>query len=146
MHKQPSLIKIITIDYISFTAFLFPVVLWGLYIFMFIFQDIDVSLVPLPVLFVAISIIAVAIIGWRVHTFNTIFSDGIETTAVISNVSFFRDRGRIEYAFTYQGQKFASGNAVHKVRLTQMMRVGQQVIMVVDRNNPKRAYIRDLYM
>jgi hypothetical protein len=52
----------------------------------------------------------------------------------------------VEYVYTYQGQKYASGNAIHKVKQTQGLKIGEEVLVMIDRNNPKRAFIRDLYM
>jgi 20S proteasome alpha/beta subunit len=52
----------------------------------------------------------------------------------------------VDYVYSHQGQKYASGNAIHKVKQTLALKVGEQVVLIVDRNNPKRAFIRDLYM
>jgi len=146
MNKQPSLIKIMTVDYAAFLAFTFPVIMWGLYIALVVLQNVKMTDLVLPAIFTAITIISIGIMAWRIQVFNAIFNDGIEMPATISNVSFFRDRGRVDYVYTYQGQKHTAGNAVHKVKQTQALQVGEQVIVMVDRNNPKRAYIRDLYM
>ncbi len=146
MNKRPSLIKIMTIDYMALSGWLFPVVIWGLYIFLVVTGRVKTSDFGLPAIFAAITMAALGFLLWRIQLFNTIFSDGIETAATISNISFFRDRGRVEYIFIYQGQKYMGGNGIHKVKQTQALRVGQQVSVMVDRNNPKRAFIRDLYL
>ena len=146
MNRQPSLLKIITIDYIAFLGWLFPVVMWGIYIALIVLGNIKANDFTLPIIFAVISVVALAILMWRIQVFNTVFSDGIETTATINNVSFFRDRGRVDYVHTYQGQKYVSGNAIHKVKQTLALKVGEQVVLMVDRNNPKRAFIRNLYV
>ena len=146
MNRQPSLLKIITIDYIAFLGWLFPVVMWGIYIALIVLGNIKANDFTLPIIFAVISVVALAILMWRIQVFNTVFSDGIETTATINNVSFFRDRGRVDYVHTYQGQKYVSGNAIHKVKQTLALKVGEQVVLMVDRNNSKRAFIRDLYI
>lgn len=146
MNRQPSLLKIITIDYIAFLGWLFPVVMWGIYIALIVLGNIKANDFTLPIIFAVISVVALAILMWRIQVFNTVFSDGIETTATINNVSFFRDRGRVDYVYTYQGQKYVSGNAIHKVKQTLALKAGEQVVLMVDRNNPKRAFIRDLYV
>ena len=146
MNRQPSLLKIVTIDYIAFLGWLFPIVMWGIYVALIVLGNVKINDFTLPVIFAVISVVALAILIWRIQVFNTIFSDGIETTATINNVSFFRDRGRVDYVYTYQGQKYVSGNAIHKVKHTLALKVGGQVVLMVDRNNPKRAFIRDLYM
>ncbi len=146
MNRQPSLLKIITIDYIAFLGWLFPVVMWGMYVVLIVLGNVKTNDFTLPVIFAVITVVALSILIWRIQVFNTIFSDGIETTATINNVSFFRDRGRVDYVYTHQGQKYASGNPIHKVKQTLALKVGEQVVLMVDRNNPKRAFIRDLYM
>ena len=146
MNRQPSLLKIITIDYIAFLGWLFPVVMWGMYVVLIVLGNVKINDFTLPVIFAVISVVALAILIWRIQVFNTVFSDGIESIATINNVSFFRDRGRVDYVYTYQGQKYVSGNAIHKVKQTLALKVGEQVVLMVDRNNPKRAFVRDLYM
>lgn len=146
MNRQPSLLKIITIDYIAFLGWLFPVVMWGMYVVLIVLGNVKINDLTLPVTFAVITVVALAILIWRIQVFNTIFSDGIEATATINNVSFFRDRGRVDYVYTYQGQKYVSGNAIHKVKQTLALKAGEQVVLMVDRNNPKRVIIRDLYV
>lgn len=146
MNKHPSLIKIITIDYIACLAFLIPVIFWGLYIVLIILQKVTLADFALPVIFSVITIVAIGVLVWRIQVFNTVFNDGLETPATVSNISFFRDRGRVDFVYTYQGQKYIGGNAILKVKQTQALQIGEQVIVIVDRNNPKRAFIRDLYI
>ena len=145
MNKQPSLVKIATIDYAALLGWLSPVVIWGMYVVFIILGNVKTNDFTLPIIFAVITVIALAFLVWRIQIFNTVFSDGIETTATINNISFFRDRGRVEYVYTHQGQRYASGNAIMKVKQTQALKVGEQVVLMIDGNNPKRAFIRDLY-
>ena len=145
-NNQPSLLKIVTIDYATFLGWLIPVVVWGIYIVLIILGNVQTDDFTLPITFFGMTVAALAILIWRIQIFNTVFSDGIEITATISNVSFFRDRGRVEYVYFHQGEKYASGNAIHKVKQTLALKVGEQVVLMVDRNNPKRTFIRDLFI
>jgi hypothetical protein len=146
MVKRPSIIKIIIVDYVALLATLFPAVMWGMYLFLVVLKNIQ----PVDMTFLAIdsvvTLVSLIVLIWRIRQFFALFSDGLAASATISNVSFFRDRGRVDYIFNYQGQKYASGNAIHKVKQTENLKVGDEVIVIVDRNNPKRAYIRDLYV
>jgi hypothetical protein len=146
MIKQPSLFKIMTIDYIALTAFLFPVVSWCFCIVLLIFERIDANYYDFLAFVASVTVVAIVILAWRIRLFYSIFDEGIEAPATISNITFFRDRGRVDYIYTIQGEKFSSGNAIHKVKQTRSLQVGEQVIVMVDRNNLKRAFIRDLYM
>jgi hypothetical protein len=145
MIKQPSAIKIITIDYIAFLAFLLPVIFWVVYAAMLVLRNVALRDPVFPATIAIISVIAIGVVGWRIRLIGSIFNDGIEVPATIASISFFRDRGRIDYTYSHMGQKYLSGNAIHKVKRTEALTVGQQVIVMIDRNNPKRAFIRDLY-
>lgn len=146
MNKQPSLFKIITIDYTAFLALLFPVAMWGMYVLFVILRKIEATNIVFLLFCGATTVIAIAVLGLRIHLFNTVFDDGIEIPATISNVMFFRGRGRIDYVYSYQDQKYVGGNAVLKGKQTQMIQIGSRGIVMVDRNNPKRAFLRDLYI
>jgi hypothetical protein len=145
MERQPSIFKIITVDYVALSTVLFPVVIWSIYLALLVLKNIQVTDHNYPAVASVITIASLLVLIWRIRMFFAIFNDGLETSAIISNVSFFRDRGRIDYVFTHQGQKYTSGNMIHKVRQTEALKVGDEVIVMVERNNPKRAYIRDLY-
>ena len=144
MNRQPSVVKMITIDYASFMAFLFPVVSWGFYIIMLISKNITTTDYSLPAIIGVITIVAIGVLVWRLQKLNSIFNDGIEALATISNISFFRDRGRINYIYTYQGQKYSSGNAVMNMR--EAFQIGEPVTVMVDRNNPMCIYSRPVYL
>lgn len=146
MNKHPSIIKIINTDYIALIAILFPVVTWIFYFVLMFSKKINPTDWKLLTIYAVITFIALIILVWRIHLLNTIFDDGIEALATISNVSFFRDRGRIEYIYHFQGQKYSSGIAVRKTKHTSAVNPGQQAVVMVDRNQPKRAFLRDLFL
>jgi hypothetical protein len=145
MDKQPSIFKIIIIDYAAFTAALTPVVLWGLYLLLLAMNKIRITDITYPVLAAGITFISILVVVWRIRQISMIFEDGLEVPATISNVFFFRDRGRVDYTFTYNGQKYITGNALHKVKQTSALRVGDAVTVLLDRNDPRRTCIRELY-
>ncbi len=148
MRKRPSLVRILTTDYLATVTALFPIVLAGFLLASPFIDPESNALREVNVLAVsaALAIVSVGVLAWRVQTINGIFDDGQEANATISRVFFFRDRGRISYEYTYQGEKRASGNAVTRVKRTRGLQVGQEVVVLVDRNNPKRAFLRDLYL
>jgi len=119
--------------------------MWGIYLLLVALKNIPPFDITFPAISLAVTVISLIVLTWRIRQVFALLSDGLEMSATISNVSFFRDRGRVDYIYNYQGQKYASGNAIHKVKLTKNLKIGDEVIVVVDRNNPKRAYIRDLY-
>ena len=145
MEKRPAVFKIMIIDYVALLAVMFPIMFWIVYLLLLALKGNQATHLTYPTIASVVTIVSILVLIWRIRLFFTIFGDGLETSATISNVSFYRDRGRVDYIYTHQGQKYASGNMVHKVKQTQMIKVGDKVIVMVDRNNPKRAFIRDLY-
>ena len=145
MVRTPSLWRIIQNDYVAHMAFLFPIVFWGLYVFFVLSRQGDGSQFFLYAAPLA-TVIAAAVVIWRYRIFSRVFSDGLEAPGIVSSAAFFRGRGRIECTYTYQGQKLISGNAIHETNRSRDFEQGTEVTLVVDRNNPKRAFIRDLYL
>ncbi len=146
MNHQPSILIILIIDYLAFVAALFPLVTWCFYLIMLFLGEITFTELLLPIVFGVITVAALVVIAWRIQMINTIFSDGIEAQATISSINFYRDRSRVDYVYTYQNQKYSCVNAVHKVSQTRTLYIGQSVTVLVDRNDPKKAIIRDLYL
>lgn len=146
MNRQPSLIKVLTIDFLALLGWLLPVVLWGFYIFILLTGEQIADNFTLAILFGVATVASLGVLFWRILLFNNIFNDGIEEPATICNILFFRDRGRVDYVYIHQGNRYVSSNAIHKVPQTRALRIGDQVVVMVDRNNPQRAFIRDLYM
>lgn len=98
------------------------------------------------VTFFCLSIISLMVLLWRYKNILTFFEDGVESKAIIDRIGFFRDRGEIAYIHIYGGNKYLSVNAVMKTKRTRMFDIGEEIDILIDRNNPKRAIIRNLYL
>ena len=61
-------------------------------------------------------------------------------------IRLWKDRGRIEFEYEYAGSKFRRGTAVHRSKEVRSLREGDAIEVVVDRTQPKRALIRNLYV
>jgi hypothetical protein len=153
---KPSVARIIQSDYIAMIAALAPIVMLGLYIALNVFgslpgrrgQTLEAGETG-PFFLVAglaALVIGVAVIVWRLRTFEAVFAAGVEVTGEITNLSFHRDRGRIEYIYSYEGQEYSGGNAIMKNSRTTTLQPGTPIVLVVDRANPRKALIRDLYV
>ncbi|MGB8982186.1 MAG: DUF3592 domain-containing protein [Anaerolineales bacterium] len=143
-NHRPSLFRVISVDYASLLAVLFPVVFWvwsGYY-----FYSGDDSLQLFLTLSAIVSLVAIPFLFWRYRMISSIFEDGIETQGTVTATRFFRGRGRIEYAYSLQGQKFVSSNAVNRTQYTRELSEGQQVTVFMDRDNPKRAFLKEVYL
>jgi hypothetical protein len=81
----------------------------------------------------------------RVNSIKNIFKTGDQIIGKITDISFFKDRGRIEYTYSYQRQTFQSGTAIMKNSKTESFLTGQELLLVVDSANPNKVLIQDLY-
>jgi hypothetical protein len=144
MNQRPPIFRIIGTDYTALQGAVFPIVFLGLYVVLPLLGE----RMPSSFIYIAlaVTVIALAVLTWRYRLILSIFDDGQEVSGTISNIVFFRDRGTISYIYTYQGQKFESYNPVLRNKRTRALKIGDEVALLVDRNHPKRAFIRDLYL
>ena len=143
-NKKPSLFRIISIDYLSLLSVLFPVVFWIYSAYCFFTQDDSLQLFVL--LSIGLSVVGIPLLFWRYRLISAVFDDGVETQGTITGIRFFRGRGRVDYAYSFQGQKYVSGNSVNRTKSTRALRDGQQVTILIDRNDPKRAFVKEIYL
>lgn len=146
MNRQASLKKIIKNDYMAFTAFLFPLVICFVYVLQYFLDGRSPVNLTQNILLGSLVLVAIVSLAWRINLINGIFNDGIETRAVIDHVSFYRDRGRVRYTYTFRDEQYLSTSAVMKTKVTRQYQVGQSLIVLVDQNKPKRTVIRDLFI
>ncbi len=142
--QRPSLMRIVLVDYMAFLAAIIPVlaVVASLIVG---FSEIRYFWILLTSGFV-FAAIAIGVLIWRINLFYAVFERGNEAAGVIKSVVFFKDRGRIDYIYNYSGQEFTGGNAVMKSKWTESLIEGQSVKVIVDSKDPKRTFIRELYM
>lgn len=142
--RSPSLFRVISTDYASYLSVLFPIVFGGFSLY-FLFARNEAVRLFLP-LAIGATVIGVPVLVQRYRTISSAFADGMQTKAVVTGISFFRGRGLVKYSYIFQGEKQVSDNAINKNNRTRKLRVGQKVTVLVDRNNPKRAFIQEIYL
>lgn len=142
--NRPSLVWVIRTDYLSNLAFLFPLVMWGIVAFNYYLGEPVSQNYSLTV--VGFTVAGVLVLVWRYLTMLRIFNDGQSAAATIDSVGFFRGRGQISYIYTYQGEKYLGRNFVSRNSRTKNLAIGDRVTVFVDSNNPKRAYIQELFI
>ncbi len=147
--RSPSFFSLIQGDYWALLAVIFPVVGWGLFIYnRFIAAGpdrVEAASFFLNMAIVA-TVVGIPLLVWRLRSFQAHFARGVEVTGRVIAIGFRRDRGRVQYTYTYQGQSYQGANALHKTRKTQGIQPGDEVTLLVDPDNPKRALIRDIYV
>ena len=153
--RQLPLLRVAQTDYIAFLALGFPGVIWVIYIAVAYFgffpdlrgrEPLTGAAAPFFLrLGIITTLVGVPLFIWRVRSFQALFAQGAQVAGRITSISFFRDRGRIEYTYTWEGKTYKGYNAVMKTKRTQALEPGTEVILIVDKNHPQRALIRDLY-
>jgi hypothetical protein len=155
--SRPSVLRIVLTDYYAFLGLMLPCA-FGLFFVLLpglgILPDPGSARLPLAeadlpagwLVAGAVALVFLAILLWRVWSIHQVFAWGLEVSGQVTHVGFFRDRGRVEYAYTYLGELYHAGNAVMKTARTRSLAIGEAVVVMMDRNRPGRAYIRDLYL
>jgi hypothetical protein len=143
-NQGPTLFRVITTDYPSYLSVLFPIVFGGFAIYFYFVGNNAVQLFSLLAL--GAIVIGLPLLFQRYRMISSIFENGTPTQGVITSIGFFRGRGRVEYSYVFRGTKYTSGNAVNRNRRTRNLGVGQTVKIFVDPDNPKQAFIREIYM
>lgn len=143
MERRASIARIIANDYTTFNAFMFQAVLVLIYAVLVFLRAESADFFGYTA---AVIILAALVIGlWRIRLIASVIVDGIATPAKINSVYFFRDRGRVEYVYTYAGRRYECSNALHRTRQTASLAVGDAITVMVDRDTPQRAFIFELY-
>ncbi len=142
--NRPSPFRIIWTDTLAFIAVVFPLVFALIIVINWALGE------PLFDLFLwiaaASTVLGSGVLIWRVAAITALYNDAQEVTATITSISFYRDRGRVDYVFTYQNQKYLNKNAVMKNGRTRNILIGEKRTVLVDRDNPKKSILKDLYL
>lgn len=142
--KKPALRKIFSTDYATFLATMFIVIAAGAFLFDRLVEPLTVSQ-ELPYITAFVGVVGIPVIVWRIRLISSTFEYGWEVNGDIVDIGFFRDRGKVSYIYTVQGQRYQASNAMLKNRTTRSLQSGQKVKIVANRDNPKVAFIRDIY-
>lgn len=142
--KRPSIVKIIWVNYWAFLSAIFAIVGPSIYIY-------DRFFAPKPTenfFWIAIGIFFSALLGLltRIVSILSICNNGQNVKATIFEIGFFRDRGHIKFLYTFQGQKYIVRQRVMKNKITLQFQHGQEVDILINSENPKKAVIKDLFM
>ncbi|MEO5888125.1 MAG: DUF3592 domain-containing protein [Anaerolineales bacterium] len=143
-NQTPSLFRVISTDYPSFLSVLFPIVFGGFTIYFFLSENDSLQLFLL--LTIVVTVLGIPFLIQRYRMISSVLTEGVQVPGIVTRIGFFRGRGRVEYSYTAQGEKQMSSNAINKNSRTKELKVGHTVKVSVDRSNPKRAFIREIYL
>lgn len=92
-----------------------------------------------------ISLMALGLLAKRVAHFKKVLLLGPRVPALITDLVFVRDRGRLAFSFRYQGKELAARALVMKNGETRALAVGDMLEAAVDPDNPGKALLAVLY-
>ena len=142
--KGPAIERIFWTDYTTFASTIAILISIGFFLFDRFIQPLALT-EELPYIIILVCLIGIPVILWRIRLITFAFEYGWDVEGDILDVSFFRDRGRVTYIYTVGGERYQSSNAIMKHRVTKSLEQGQKVGIVANRDNPKIAFIRDIY-
>jgi hypothetical protein len=141
----PSIRRILWADYPAFISAALIVTAWVVYLFWAADPPTGDWSLPFLGLASALTLGSLGVIGLRVYQLRKVFLRGEAVRGQITAIDFNRDRGRAEYTFDYQGETYRASAPLHRHGRARALQVGEKVILMIDRQNPRRAFIRDLY-
>ena|SRR5688572_15333639 len=142
--KRPATLKIILNDYGAFLSLVFCIIAPTLYLY-------DAFMAENPsqgFTWIAIGMFLLAFLslGIRFISIISLYNSGIEAKAIINEIGFFRDRGYIKYIYSIDNKKYASRTAVMKNKSTTKYQIGDEVDVLISRENPKKSLIKELFV
>lgn len=155
--KKPSLTAIIANEpLVVMVGFILPIVMWGIYIAMNVFDftftskysETEISAddsgwqIFLPIGFTILGLIVTI---WRVTYINKFFENGIEITGDITELNFVKDRGNIEYSYLWNGKTFNGYNSIMKNSKTRSLQKGQKISLILNPQKPDQSLPLELY-
>lgn len=142
--KRPSILRIIDSDYAAALALLMPFLFWLLFGMLSVLRLFDLQI--LRYLVIGLTAGSLMLLAWRCWLIRRIFTEGVETLGEIRQVWFYRERGQLAVTFIWEKRPVQINSMIPKNDYTKTLQEGQQVPLMVDRDQPKRAFLRDLYL
>jgi hypothetical protein len=147
--NTPSVFQIIRTDQTSGLLAWFPVVTIGLYAY-FYFSEGGIFTSFLW-LIIGISIISVLFFIFRYRKIAAIFEDNIEVSSIVTEVYIppkdAHTTPHVDFTYEFQGEKYQSRNSISEFnKQVKSLTVGQTIMVVLDSNNPKSAFVKELFL
>lgn len=138
-----SLRKVLSTDWPALAASFGIPIIWVIH---FVFPHLQQSAPPLSLWFPA-SIAAALIIWlvWRISRVAKLFALGQLATGQVTDLNLAKDRGRLEFAFEYQGKRVSTWMPIHQTKAVLSLTPGTTVEVLFDKNHPTRAIVKHLY-
>jgi hypothetical protein len=142
--KRPSILRIIDSDYAAALALLLLVLFWLLFGMLSVLRLFDLQI--LRYLATGLTAGSLIVLAWRCWLIRRIFTDGVETLGEVRQIWFYRERGQLVVTYIWEKRPVQKNSMIPKNNYTKTLQEGQQIPLMVDRRQPKRAFLRDLYL
>lgn len=146
MTYKTSILKILFTDFAAFVCLIIPLLYGGMYLLLLSSGSPQKVVLFTPLYLGVVALVCWGIVLWRVYLIKTVVEDGWLTQATITNISITKDRGRIDYTYKYGENEYKSWCAVMLTQRTRSLRLGEQVPVMLDSSNHRRAFLPDLYL
>lgn len=149
--RLPSIFQIIRTDYLAITLAVVPPALWLLLGVVYILpallngQAVDINGFLILIL-LAVTLYCWLALAWRVSNIRAVFAAGIHVQGIITGIWFFRNRGQMCFSYTYLGALHDAKMTLVKNLRTSHLQEGATLDLLVDPNNPDRAFLQDLFI
>lgn len=142
--KRPSILRIIDSDYAAALALLLLVLFWLLFGMLSVLRLFDLQI--LRYLATGLTAGSLIVLAWRCWLIRRIFTEGVETLGEIRQVWFYHERGQLVVTYIWEKRPVQKNSMIPKNNYTKTLQEGQQIPLMIDRRQPKRAFLRDLYL
>lgn len=94
---------------------------------------------------VGLLIIGVIRAWWKLRKIKRIFDRGIEVIGTVTNISVHKYKS-ITYSYTYHQRIYSTVEYIVLTQRARLLKVGSQVVVLVNATNLRQAVIRDFYI
>lgn len=148
MDETPKLpfFRVISIDYLAYVLVITPITVWGIYLVMYLLGNAPEDGGSVYLLLGAIvTVISLAGLVLRYFRQKRILLEGVEVQGKVMRIFFYRDRGRVDVDYTYEGKDYEAWNSLHRCKATEAMQLGDSVAVRIDPKKPGRAVVAEPY-
>jgi len=157
IENRYSVKKIISHDYITLMAFIAFVVMIAISLevyfigYMVSRRTFSIQLIPFEerlfyvYIFGGIALVGLICFIARMNIIKNYFGTGIEVKGKILELKYWRDRGTIIYAYSFEGQEYRKKLAIHITKETSNLGKGDELKILVKPENHSKAIIKDIF-
>ena len=139
-----SIVRTLRTDWPALAASIGLPMFWSIH---FLFPHIQPGVNDPPSIAIAVSatLLCTGVLLWRFHRVARLFKLGRTAPGTITRLSIARERGRLEFAFEYEGEMIFSWTPIHKHKAVLALQPGDSVEVLFDPGKPTTAIVKHLY-